>query len=116
MTVVAFTERYGARENRGRDVKLFFLHEALTQCLIRSNAVRRTPELFLELGDGFLDEAQLLIRNAEVVMTLVVLVVDVFGDTLLEPLEHLLEVGLLITRRWLLFCHHARRLRILSRS
>ena len=49
-------------------------------------------------------------------MALVVLVVDVFGDALLEPLEHLLEVRLLVAGGRLLLRHHARGLRTLARS
>src|SRR5262245_2243584 len=49
-------------------------------------------------------------------MALVILVVDVFGDPLLEPLEHLLEVRLLVAGRRLLFGNHPRGPRGLARA
>src|SRR5215204_2129282 len=95
---------------------LVLLDEALTERLIRPNAIRRPTEGLLELGNRLVHEAHLLVRNAKVVMGLVVFLLDVFRDALLETFEHLLEVRLLVARRRLLFRHHARGLRALPRA
>src|SRR4051794_8998928 len=99
MMIVSLTKRYGAREDRRGDLILLLLHEALAQGLVGAYAVRGASEGLLEFGDGFIHEAHFLVGDAEVVMTLVVLLVDVLRDALLEPLEHLLEVGLLVPGR-----------------
>ena len=65
----------------------------------------------LELGDGLVEQPHLLVRDAEVVVALVVLFLDVLGDALLELPEHVLEVRFLVAGRLLLLDDHARVLR-----
>jgi hypothetical protein len=97
----------GAGQDRRRHRILFLLHERLPERLVRGHAVRRRAQRLLELGDRLVEQPHLLVRHAEVVMALVVLVVDVLGDALLELPEHVLEVRLLVARRLLLLDDHA---------
>src|SRR4051812_7025112 len=105
MMIVSLAERYGAGQHRGRDLVLLLLDEALPKGLVGANPVCTTSQSLLKFRYGLVHEAHFLVRDSQVVVALVVLIVDVFGDTLLEALEHLLKVSLLVTRRWLLFSH-----------
>src|SRR4030095_2970197 len=114
MMVISFADRYGAGEDRRSDLILILIDETLAQGLVGTNPVRMPAQSLLELGNRLVDQAHFLVGNAEVVVALVVLVVDVFGNPLLEPLEHLLKVRLLIAGRRLLLGDHARGLRIFT--
>ena len=56
----------------------------------------------LELADRFVDETHLLVRDAEVVVRVVVFAVELLFDALLEFLEDLFERLLVFRKRNLL--------------
>src|SRR5678815_4486376 len=116
MMVISLADGYGPGQNGRGDLVLILLDEALTEGLVGSHAVRVSAQRLLELRDCLVDEAHFLVRDAKVVMALVVLVVDVVGDALLEPLEHLLKVRLLVAGRRFLLGHHTCRLRTVTRT
>src|SRR4051794_1762012 len=116
MMVISLAERYGTGQDRGRNLVLLLFDEALPEGLIRSHAVRTAAERLLEFRHGLVHEAHFLVRDSQVVVALVILVVDVFRDALLEPLEHLLEIGLLIPSGRFLLSHHPRGLRTFAGS
>ena len=74
----------------------------------RSARGASAPQRLLELGDGLVQQPHLLVRDAEIVVALVILLLDVLGDALLELPEHVLEVRLLVAGRLLLLDDHAR--------
>src|ERR1035437_6554224 len=96
-------------ENHRRDRQLLLLDERLAQRLVRAKTILRPTQRLLKLGDGFVEKTHLLVADAEVVMRLVVFGVHIFGDALLELLEHVGKVGLLVAGRRILADHHARR-------
>ena len=74
---------------------LIALDEALTKRLVGANSLRGATQRFLKFGDRFGNETHFLVRNAEVVMTVEVFLVDVGGNAGLELLQHVGEVRLL---------------------
>src|SRR5450759_1049307 len=105
--------REGTLQDGPRDGELPLLEEALAERLVRAHAPLRAAQGLLELGDGLVEETHLLVGDAEVVVRLVVLFLDIVGHALLELAQHVLEVGVLVATGLLLVDHHAGRLRLL---
>src|SRR6266571_2125181 len=105
-----------AAQDRLRDDVRLLLDEAHADRLGGLQLALGRPQRLLELGDGLVQQAHLLERDAEIVVRLEVGLIDVLIDPLLEARQHLLEVPLLVAGR--LFVRHlharvTRRLRLL---